>query len=76
MDRVLLKLLPREPLMNCWNIRKPDIGYSKAFGCKYFILKNKEELHKFDSKVDEGNFIGYSTTSKAYRMYNKRTLVL
>ena len=31
---------------------------------------------KFDSKVNEGNFLGYSTSSKAYRVFNKRTLVV
>ena len=31
---------------------------------------------KFDSKADEGIFLGYSTTSKAYRIFNKRTLVV
>nr|KYP50880.1 hypothetical protein KK1_027345 [Cajanus cajan] len=30
----------------------------------------------FDAKVDEGVFIGYSTTSKAYSVFNKRTLVV
>jgi len=28
---------------------------------------------KFDSQSDEGIFLGYSSTSKAYWMYNKRT---
>ncbi|KAF7153420.1 hypothetical protein RHSIM_Rhsim01G0167100 [Rhododendron simsii] len=30
-------------------------------------------MGKFDSKSDEGIFSGYSTSSKAYRVYNKRT---
>ncbi|BAU02073.1 hypothetical protein VIGAN_11149300, partial [Vigna angularis var. angularis] len=39
-----------------------------------FVLNNgKENLGKFDSKADEAIFIGYSLTSKAYRVYNKRT---
>ena len=28
---------------------------------------------KFDEKADEGFFFGYSTTSKAYRVYNKNS---
>ena len=28
---------------------------------------------KFDAKSDEGIFLGYSTTSRAYRVFNKRT---
>ena len=30
-------------------------------------------MGKFDSRSDEGIFLGYSSTSKAYRVYNKRT---
>ena len=31
-------------------------------------------MEKFDSRSDEGIFLGYSFTSKAYRVYNKRTV--
>nr|GFB76180.1 ribonuclease H-like domain-containing protein [Tanacetum cinerariifolium] len=31
------------------------------------------KLGKFDGKSDEGIFVGYSTTSKAFRVYNIRT---
>ena len=33
-------------------------------------------MDKFDSKSDEGIRVGYSTRSKAYRVYNKRTLTI
>ncbi|KAK8924196.1 hypothetical protein KSP39_PZI019371 [Platanthera zijinensis] len=33
-------------------------------------------LGKFDEKCDEGIFIGYSSTSKAYRIFNKRTKIV
>ena len=47
------------------------------FGCCCFILNNgKDNLSKFDVKSDEGIFLGYSTSSKAYRIFNKRTLVV
>ena len=36
----------------------------------------KDNLGKFDSKSDEAIFLGYSLTSKAYRVFNKRTLVV
>lgn len=45
------------------------------FGCKYFILKNaNDRSRKFDKKSNEGIFLGYSTTSKAYIVYNKSSL--
>ena len=31
-------------------------------------------MEKFDSWSDEGIFLGYSSISKAYRVYNKRTM--
>ncbi|GJV22757.1 ribonuclease H-like domain-containing protein [Tanacetum coccineum] len=33
-------------------------------------------LGKFDGKADEGFFIGYSTNSKAYRVFNSRTRIV
>ena len=68
--RPVLKLTPYEIFKG----RKPNVSYFKAFGCKCFILNNgKSNLGKFDAKADEGIFLGYSLTSKAYRVYNKRT---
>ena len=63
----------------CWldlTLTKPNIGYFKVFGCKCFILNTKDNLGKFDPKSDVGIFLGYSNSSKAYRVYNKRTLVV
>ena len=57
-----------------WKDRKPNIGYFEVFGYKCFILQKKDNLEKFDSKFDIGIFLGYSNSSKAYRVYNKRTL--
>ena len=39
-------------------------------------MNNKEKLGKFNSKMDIGIFLGYSCTSKAYRVFSKRTLVI
>jgi len=33
-------------------------------------------LGKFDPKMDEGIFLGYSLHSHAYRVYNRRTMVV
>ena len=53
--------------------RKPNVKYFRIFGSTCFILKDRENVGKFDSRSDEGIFLGYSSTSKAYRVYNKRT---
>ena len=44
--------------------------YFRVFGSKCFIKLNDDSPGKFDSRVDEGIFLGYSTRSKAYKCYN------
>lgn len=39
---------------------------------KFYTKRDEENLVKFDSKFDEGIFLGYSMRSKAYRCYNKK----
>ena len=46
--------------------------YFRIFGSTCFILKDRKSMGKFDSRSDEGIFLGYSSTSKAYQVYNKR----
>jgi hypothetical protein len=56
-----------------WRGKKPTVKYFKTFGSKCYILRDMENLGKFDSKSDEGIFLGYFTNSCAYRVFNKRT---
>nr|GEX74359.1 hypothetical protein [Tanacetum cinerariifolium] len=46
---------------------------NKPFGYHVMILNTLDHLGKFDVKGDEGYFIGYSMSSKAFRVFNKRT---
>ncbi|GJZ52021.1 putative ribonuclease H-like domain-containing protein [Tanacetum coccineum] len=45
----------------------------RPFGCPVIILNTIDHLEKFDGKADEGFFLGYSTNSKAFRVFNSRT---
>jgi hypothetical protein len=63
--RPLIKKIPYE----LWIGRKPNLSYFRVFGSKYFILNEAPKVTKFDSKSIEGVFVGYSFTSKAYRIY-------
>jgi hypothetical protein len=56
--------------------RKPNISYFRVFGCKCYILKKGTRLGKFDKRCDEGFLLGYSTTSKAYRVWNNSSGIL
>ena len=57
-------------------LRKPNVSYFRVFGCKYFVLNTKDNLEKFDAKTFEAIFVGYSNTSKAYKIFNKSTLTI
>nr|GEU43136.1 retrovirus-related Pol polyprotein from transposon TNT 1-94 [Tanacetum cinerariifolium] len=39
-------------------------------------ITQKDHLDKFDGKVDEGFFVGYSTNSKEFRVFNSRTRIV
>ena len=56
-----------------WKGRKPNVKYFRIFGSICFILKDRENVGKFDSRSNGGIFLGYSSICKAYRVYNKRT---
>ena len=55
-----------------WNGKKPKVKYFRVFRSKCYILNDQENLGKFNVKSDEGIFLGYFTTSKAYKVFNKR----
>ncbi|KAJ9561787.1 hypothetical protein OSB04_006947 [Centaurea solstitialis] len=55
------------------NNQVPNIGHFKVFGCRCFVMNDREDRHKLQAKSDEAIFIGYSKNSIAYRVYNKRT---
>ncbi|GJX14682.1 putative ribonuclease H-like domain-containing protein, partial [Tanacetum coccineum] len=55
------------------NSKSPSISFMRPFGCPLTILNTLDSLGKFDGKSDKDYLLGYSTTSKAFRVYNKRT---
>ncbi|GJT21872.1 putative ribonuclease H-like domain-containing protein, partial [Tanacetum coccineum] len=51
---------------------KPALSFMKPFRCHITILNTLDSLGKFDGKSDENFFVGYSLSSKAFRVYNTR----
>nr|GEX85195.1 hypothetical protein [Tanacetum cinerariifolium] len=72
-NRVLVNKSHNKTSYELLNSRTPAIGFLKPFGCHVMILNTLDHLGKFDAKRDEGYFIGYSMSSKAFRVFNKRT---
>nr|GEV94754.1 putative ribonuclease H-like domain-containing protein [Tanacetum cinerariifolium] len=56
--------------------RKPALSFMKPFGFLVTILNTIDYLDKFDGKADEGFFIGYSTNSKAFKVFNGITRIV
>ena len=59
-----------------WKNKKSNISYFKVFGSICFILNTKNNLENFDAKYNVGIFLGYSSSSKAYRVFDKKTMVV
>ena len=72
-NRVSLRLEIITTSYELWKWRKPNVKYFHIFGSTCFILSDKEHHRKWDSKSHKGIFLGYSTNSQAYIVYNWRT---
>nr|GEV52378.1 retrovirus-related Pol polyprotein from transposon TNT 1-94 [Tanacetum cinerariifolium] len=71
--RVLVNKAHNKTPYELFNGRTPAIGFLKPFGCHVMILYTLDNLGKFEAKGDEGYFLRYSMSSKAFRVLNKRT---
>ncbi|GJV88832.1 retrovirus-related pol polyprotein from transposon TNT 1-94 [Tanacetum coccineum] len=58
------------------NDRKPSIKHLHTFGCTCYLTRDGENLDKMKEKGDPCILVGYSTQSKGYRVYNKRTRLI
>ncbi|CAJ2645128.1 unnamed protein product [Trifolium pratense] len=72
-NRVTLRKGTATTLYELWKNRKPTVKYFHVFGSKCYILADREPRIKLDPKSDEAIFLGYSTNSRAYRVFNSRT---
>nr|GEY90786.1 putative ribonuclease H-like domain-containing protein [Tanacetum cinerariifolium] len=60
-------------IINNW---KPSVKFFQNFGSLCYIVKDGKNLDKIKEKDDACIFVGYSTQSRAYRVFNKRTRVI
>ncbi|GKD69208.1 putative ribonuclease H-like domain-containing protein [Tanacetum coccineum] len=58
------------------NDRKPSIKHLHIFGCTCYLTRDGENLYKTKEKRDPCILVGYSTQSKGYCVYNKRTRLI
>lgn len=71
----LLNRSPHKGLDQCpeeiWSGKKPTVSHLRVFGCTAFFHIPKQRRKKLDSKAEKAILVGYSETSKAYRLMNK-----
>nr|GEZ27174.1 ribonuclease H-like domain-containing protein [Tanacetum cinerariifolium] len=72
-NRVLVNKSQNKTPYELFDSRIPAIGFLRPFGHHVMILNTLDHMGKFDAKGDEGYFVGYSLSSKAFRVFNKRT---
>nr|GFA67500.1 hypothetical protein [Tanacetum cinerariifolium] len=68
---LLLRLLEQ-----CSAAKVPLFFWAEAIATACFTQNHGENLEKMKEKGDECIFVGYSTQSRAYRVFNKRTRVI
>jgi hypothetical protein len=49
--------------------KKPEVSHLRIFGCPIYTHVPKEKRTKLDPSGKKGIFVGYSESSKAYRIY-------
>jgi hypothetical protein len=49
--------------------KKPDVRHFRIFGCLTYSHVSSEKKTKIEPTIEKGIFVGYSETSKAFRIY-------
>ena len=76
LNRVYFRPDSKKTPYELWRGKKPVVKYFRIFGSDFYILRDRENLKKFDAKSDNVYFLGYFSTSRAYRVYNLRTKIV
>ena len=73
---IFLRLGTKKTSYGLWTGRKPNLKYFRTFGSECYILRDGKNLGKFDAQSDVSIFLGYSTSSKAYRVYSQNSHII
>jgi hypothetical protein len=71
-NRVMLRNNTDKTPYELWKGRPTNVKHFIVFGSKCYIKREDGGMGKFDSHVDKGVLVGYSSTRKAYKCYNLR----
>lgn len=73
LNRLPTQAVERKTPSDAWYGFKPDLKDLKIFGCLCFSYIPQVKRDKLDKKADLGIFIGYSSLSKAYRIFQPQS---
>ena len=65
MNRGLLRIESDKTPYELWMGRLANVKHFRIFGSRWYIKRDDGKIGKFDSRVDEGTFVGYSSKRKA-----------
>jgi hypothetical protein len=71
-NRVMLRNNTDKTPHELWKGRPTNVKHFRVFGSKCYIKREDGRMGKFDSRVDKGILVGYSSTRKVYKCYNLR----
>ena len=72
-NRLLSKAVKDQTPYEAWYGYKPSLNFLKIFGCLCFTHVPQNKRDKLDKRASPGIFIGYSTVSKAYKIFQPQT---
>jgi len=70
-NRSLHRIVNNMTLKEAFTWKKPCVNHLWIFGCPTYIHVPKDKRKNLDSTSIKGIFVGYSLSSKAYRIYIK-----
>ena len=59
--------------IEAWCGRKPTAQHLHLFKSICYVHTSVVKWHKLEAKIEKGIFLGYSTLSKGYKIYNLKT---
>jgi hypothetical protein len=71
-NRVMLRNNTNKTPYELWKGRLENVKHFRGFGSKCYIKREDGRMKIFDSHVDKGVLVGYSSTKKTYKCYNMR----
>nr|GFC65957.1 retrovirus-related Pol polyprotein from transposon TNT 1-94 [Tanacetum cinerariifolium] len=72
-NRSIIRLRNEKTLCELLHSKLPDLSFFHVFGALCYPTNDSENFGKLQPKADIGIFIGYASTKKAFRIYNRRT---